>query len=43
MSVLYALKAQDGTRGLLTDAFGAYADPALGRLLRRIPTAPPLG
>lgn len=43
MSVLYALEAQDGTRGPLTDAFGAYADPALGLLLRRIPTAPPLG
>lgn len=40
MSVLYAIAAEDGTRGLIADAFGPYADPELGRVLRRIPAAP---
>jgi hypothetical protein len=34
MSVVYAIEAADGTRGVLVDAFGAYADPAVGRVLR---------
>lgn len=33
MSIVYALEADDGTRGILIDAFGVYADPALGAFL----------
>lgn len=36
MSVVYALEADDGTRGLLVDAFGTYADPDVGVVLRDI-------
>jgi len=38
MSVIYALEASDGTRGVLVDAFGTYADPAVGALVARMPT-----
>jgi hypothetical protein len=41
MSIIYALEARDGTRGTLTDAYGAYADPAVGAVLDRIPMARP--
>ncbi|HEY3064904.1 MAG TPA: hypothetical protein VGL09_03885 [Methylomirabilota bacterium] len=37
MSIVYALEARDGTRGVLVDAFGSYADPAVGALLSRMP------
>lgn len=37
MSVIYALEAGDGTRGILVDAFGAYADPNITALVDRIP------
>jgi hypothetical protein len=37
MSVVYALESRDGVRGILTDAFGSYADPVIGRLLDRVP------
>jgi hypothetical protein len=37
MSIVYAIEARDGTRGTLIDAFGVYADPAVGALLERIP------
>jgi hypothetical protein len=36
MSVVYALEAQDGTRGILVDAFGPYADPAVAAVLDRM-------
>jgi hypothetical protein len=36
MSIVYAIEACDGTRGVLVDAFGTYADPAVGALVRRI-------
>jgi hypothetical protein len=36
MSVVYALQARDGTRGVLTDAFGSYADPVVGALVERM-------
>jgi len=35
-SVIYALEADDGTRGVLVDAYGAYADPAVGAVLDRM-------
>ena len=36
MSVVYAIEAADGTRGVLVDAFGPYADAAVARVLRDI-------
>ena len=36
MAIVYALETSDGTRGLLVDAFGVYADPAVGTLLDRM-------
>ena len=32
-SVLYAIEAADGTRGVLVDGYGAYADPAVASFL----------
>jgi hypothetical protein len=40
MSVIYAIEARDGTRGTLTDAYGTYADPAVGAVVGRIPATP---
>ena len=40
MAVIYALEAGDGTRGTLTDAYGSYADPAIGRVVDRMRVAP---
>ena len=37
MSIVYAIESRDGTRGTLVDAFGVYADPAVGAVLRNIP------
>jgi hypothetical protein len=37
MSVVYALEARDGTRGVLVDAYGTYADPDVGSVLDRVP------
>jgi hypothetical protein len=37
MAVVYALESTDGTRGVLVDAFGIYADPEVGALLSVIP------
>lgn len=36
MSIVYALESNDGTRGILVDAFGTYADPAVGAILDRM-------
>jgi hypothetical protein len=41
MSIVYALEARDGTRGILVDAFGTYADPAVGAVVSRMETDPP--
>ena len=41
MSVIYVLEASDGTRGVLVDAFGTYASPAVGALLDRMRVEPP--
>ena len=32
-SVLYAIEAADGTKGVLVDGYGAYADPAVASFL----------
>ena len=36
LSVLYAIEAQDGTRGAVADAFGPYANPDLGAFLKTV-------
>lgn len=37
MSIVYAIESRDGTRGTLVDAFGVYADPAVGAVLQNVP------
>lgn len=37
MSILYAIKASDGTLGTLVDAYGTYADDELEQFLRAVP------
>ena len=37
MSVVYAIESQDGTRGVLVDAFGTYADPHVAEILKQVP------
>lgn len=36
LSVLYAIDANDGTRGTIADAFGPYANPDLGAFLTTV-------
>jgi hypothetical protein len=36
MSVVYAIESDDGVRGIVVDAFGVYADPALAAFLKGI-------
>jgi hypothetical protein len=36
LAVAYAIEAADGTRGVLVDAFGPYADPAVAQVLSDI-------
>jgi hypothetical protein len=36
MAVLYAIESRDGVRGVVVDAFGVYANPALGEFLRKV-------
>ena len=36
MSIVYAIESRDGTRGVLVDAFGVYANPAVGLALRDV-------
>jgi hypothetical protein len=35
-SVVYAIETGSGTKGLLVDAFGPYANPEVGRLLETV-------
>jgi len=37
MSIVYAIESWDGTRGTLVDAFGVYADPAVGTFVNAVP------
>jgi hypothetical protein len=39
MSIVYALESSDGTRGILVDAFGTYADLGIGGVLDRMQIA----
>jgi hypothetical protein len=36
MSVVYAVESDDGTRGIIADAFGTYANPQLGGFLNNV-------
>jgi hypothetical protein len=36
MSVVYAIEARDGTRGVLVDAYGVYANPDLSAFLQGV-------
>ncbi|NWF74847.1 MAG: phosphoribosylpyrophosphate synthetase [Nitrospirae bacterium] len=36
-SVCYALEAQGGTRGVLVDAYGVYANPEVSEFLTHVP------
>jgi hypothetical protein len=36
MAVVYGLEARGGLRGTLVDAFGVYADPAVGEFMRAV-------
>ena len=36
MSVVYAIESDDGVRGIVVDAFGTYANPALAAVLEKI-------
>ena len=36
MSVVYAIETSDGLRGIVVDAFGAYANPRLADLLEKV-------
>ena len=37
MSIVYAIESRDGTRGTLVDVFGIYSNPAVTRVLERVP------
>jgi hypothetical protein len=39
MSILYALETRNGIRGTLADAFGVYADPAVGAFIAEVPAS----
>jgi hypothetical protein len=42
MSVVYAIESKDGTRGIVTDAFGTYANPKLGAFLKNVEIHEPM-
>ena len=35
-SVVYAIESDDGTQGIIADAFGVYANPQLGGFLNNV-------
>jgi hypothetical protein len=41
MAIVYAVEGPNGIRGTVADAFGAYADPALGEVMSQVPVRPP--
>ncbi len=36
MSILYAIETTDGRRGVLIDAYGLYADEAIGKFMQEV-------
>jgi hypothetical protein len=37
MAIVYGIESRDGTRGTLVDAFGVYSNPAVSRVMERVP------
>lgn len=37
-SILYVIEAEDGAKGTLVDAYGAYSDPDVDKVIKKIPT-----
>jgi hypothetical protein len=35
-SILYAIETSDGTKGTLMDAYGAYSDPLVEKLMKQV-------
>jgi hypothetical protein len=35
-SILYVLQAEDGAKGTIIDAYGMYADPLVGKIMKKI-------
>lgn len=35
-SILYAIELEDGTKGTLTDAYGSYNDPNIGKFIKQV-------
>ena len=35
-SILYAIELDDGTKGTLTDAYGSYNDPNIGKFIKQV-------
>jgi hypothetical protein len=40
-SVVYGIEADDGTKGVLVDGYGAYGDPAVAAFLERVTVEQP--
>ncbi len=38
--VIYAIESDDGTKGVLVDAYGCYADSRVTELVRQLPVPP---
>lgn len=36
-AVIYVITAKDGTKGIIVDAYGAYADPKIAKIIGDIP------
>jgi hypothetical protein len=36
-AIIYAITAKDGTKGILTDSYGAYSDPEMAKIISEIP------
>ena len=36
LSIVYGIESQDGTRGVLVDAYGIYANPELSGFLKKV-------
>lgn len=37
LSIVYAIEARDGSRGVLVDAYGTYATPQVSAFLKTVP------
>jgi hypothetical protein len=41
LAIVYGIESKSGLRGVLVDAFGVYADPALSAVLQDVPIRQP--